>query len=76
MRGGGKANVYAMLACPIGHTKSPGMLNRLMEPRETRLLKYARSLGCRAQYGQPTMDCQMKAMGEFLRAMEGPKRND
>ncbi|MER3357867.1 MAG: shikimate dehydrogenase [Hoeflea sp. D1-CHI-28] len=48
----------------------------IMDPRETRLLQYAKSVGCRVQYGQPMMDCQMKAMGEFLKVSEGPKRND
>lgn len=31
MRGTGKADVYAMLAHPIGHTKSPGAFNELFE---------------------------------------------
>ena len=47
----------------------------IMDPRETKLLKYANDLGCRAQYGQPMMDCQMQAMGKFLNVSEGPKRN-
>src|SRR5699024_4109526 len=29
--GSGNANVYAMLAHPLGHTKSPGMFNALFE---------------------------------------------
>ncbi|MCZ6666709.1 MAG: shikimate dehydrogenase, partial [Gammaproteobacteria bacterium] len=31
MRGTGKADVYVMLADPIGHAKSPGMFNELFE---------------------------------------------
>ncbi|MCA2014315.1 shikimate dehydrogenase [Cereibacter sphaeroides] len=31
MRGTGKAHVYAMLAHPVGHAKSPGMFNELFE---------------------------------------------
>lgn len=31
MRGTGKAEVYAMLAHPVGHAKSPGMFNELFE---------------------------------------------
>ncbi|MFT4149772.1 MAG: shikimate dehydrogenase [Paracoccaceae bacterium] len=31
MRGSGKAEVFAMLAHPVGHTKSPGMFNDLFE---------------------------------------------
>lgn len=46
----------------------------IMEPRETRLLQYAGELGCRVQYGQPMMDCQMKAMGACLGVLKGPKR--
>lgn len=33
MRGTGKADVFAMLAHPIGHTKSPGAFNELFENR-------------------------------------------
>lgn len=31
MRGSGKAEVFAMLAHPVGHAKSPGMFNELFE---------------------------------------------
>ena len=34
MRGTGKAEVYAMLAHPVGHAKSPGMFNELFEKLE------------------------------------------
>lgn len=33
MRGSGKADVFAMLAHPIGHTKSPGAMNAVFEAR-------------------------------------------
>lgn len=46
----------------------------IMDPVETPLLRRARQLGCRVQYGQPMMDFQMKAMGECLNVMKGPKR--
>lgn len=39
----------------------------IMEPRETALLTYARSIGCPVQYGQPMMDCQMELLADFLR---------
>lgn len=57
---------------------SPAMtvVDIIMDPRETPLLKYAKSIGCRIQYGQPMMDCQMKAMGKFLKVSEGPIRHD
>ncbi len=46
----------------------------IMDPVETPLLRYAKELGCRVQYGQPMMDCQMKAMSECLNVLNGPKR--
>lgn len=48
----------------------------IMDPVETKLLKYAENLGCRVQYGQPMMDCQMVAMADFLEVRKGPKRHD
>ncbi len=33
MRGSGKADVFLMLAHPIGHTKSPGMFNEIFEAK-------------------------------------------
>lgn len=48
----------------------------IMDPVETRLLKYAKELGCRVQYGQPMMDCQMDAMADFLEVRKGPKCHD
>ncbi|MBV2143405.1 shikimate dehydrogenase [Falsochrobactrum sp. TDYN1] len=38
----------------------------IMDPRETALLKHAKSIGCRIQYGQPMMDCQMELLADFL----------
>lgn len=38
----------------------------IMEPRETPLLKRAVALGCKVQYGQHMMDCQMDLLAEFL----------
>lgn len=57
---------------------SPDMtvIDIIMDPRETKLLKYAADLGCRVQYGQPMMDCQMQAMADFLKVADGPKRHD
>ena len=33
MRGSGKADVFVMLAHPVGHAKSPGMFNELFEQK-------------------------------------------
>ena len=68
-------------ALTLGHntfleTAKQTVVDIIMDPRETRLLRYARDLGCRVQYGQPMMDCQMKAMGDFLKVAQGPKRDD
>ena len=38
----------------------------IMDPRETALLKHAKSIGCPVQYGQPMMDCQMELLANFL----------
>lgn len=46
----------------------------VMEPRETALLRAAQARGCRIQPGQPMMDCQMDLLAEFLRVRE--KRDD
>ncbi|MDL2409924.1 shikimate dehydrogenase [Rhizobium calliandrae] len=42
----------------------------IMDPKDTALLRHAKSLGCPVQYGQPMMDCQMELLGEFLRVRE------
>ena len=47
----------------------------IMEPRQTRLLKIAMEIGCKVQFGQPMMDCQMAAMAEFLGVRQGQKRD-
>lgn len=49
-----------------GLTPEMLVVDIIMEPRETALLKYATSLGCTVQYGQPMMDCQMELLAEFL----------
>ncbi|TIX08012.1 MAG: shikimate dehydrogenase, partial [Mesorhizobium sp.] len=33
MRGTGKADVFVMLAHPVGHAKSPGMFNEIFEQK-------------------------------------------
>ena len=38
----------------------------IMQPRETRLLAAAAAAGCRIQYGQPMLDCQLALMADFL----------
>ena len=43
----------------------------IMEPKETRLIKKAMEVGCKVQFGQPMMDCQMEAMAEFLQVRDG-----
>lgn len=60
------------------HRLSPEMtvVDIIMDPVETKLLKYAKDLGCRVQYGQPMLDRQMQAMGEFLRVLDGPRCDD
>lgn len=47
---------------------TPGMtvVDIIMDPRETALLRHAKSIGCAVQYGQPMMDCQMELLAEFL----------
>ena len=38
----------------------------IMEPAETPLLRLARERGCRIQPGRPMMDFQIKAMSAFF----------
>ena len=38
----------------------------IMEPEETALLRAAREKGCRVQPGRPMMDFQVQAMSEFF----------
>ena len=33
MRGTGKADIFVMLAHPVGHAKSPGIFNQIFEER-------------------------------------------
>ncbi len=40
----------------------------IMQPRETPLLSAAAAAGCRIQYGQPMLDCQLALMADFLTA--------
>jgi shikimate dehydrogenase len=59
-----------------GLSSNMTVVDIIMDPVETKLLKYATELGCQVQYGQPMMDCQMVAMAEFLKVGNGPKRHD
>lgn len=38
----------------------------IMEPAETALLRKAKEIGCRIQMGRPMMDCQVQAIAEFF----------
>ncbi|WP_244743339.1 hypothetical protein [Mesorhizobium sp. L-8-10] len=38
----------------------------IMEPAETALLRKAKEIGCRIQPGRPMMDFQVEAMSEFF----------
>ena len=54
---------------PMDVTKlTPAMtvVDIIMEPAETALLKKAREVGCTAQPGRPMMDYQMRGMAEFF----------
>lgn len=39
----------------------------IMSPRTTPLLAAAAAKGCRIQYGQPMLDCQLELMADFMR---------
>lgn len=56
---------------------APGMtvVDIIMEPRETPLLRHAMKTGCAVQFGQPMMDCQMQAMADFLKVHEGLRQD-
>ena len=69
----------AVNATPVGmHTGDPypldvtkltpdmTVVDIIMEPAETALLKKAREIGCRIQPGRPMMDYQMRGMAEFF----------
>src|SRR5262249_34183408 len=47
----------------------------IMEPAETALLRAAREVGCRVQPGRPMMDFQVQAMSEFF-DIERRERNN
>ncbi|RUZ61125.1 shikimate dehydrogenase, partial [Mesorhizobium sp. M7A.F.Ca.US.007.01.1.1] len=47
----------------------------IMEPAETPLLKAAKEIGCRIQPGRPMMDFQVRAMSEFF-DIEGKGRGN
>jgi shikimate dehydrogenase len=70
---------FAVNATPVGmHAGDPMPLDAnklmpsttvvdiIMEPAETALLRAARERGCRVQPGRPMMDFQVKAMSEFF----------
>lgn len=42
------------------------VMDIIMEPAETQLLKAAREAGCKVQAGRPMMDFQVKGMSEFF----------
>ena len=47
-------------------TPSMTVVDIIMEPAETPLLKQAKAIGCRVQPGRPMMDCQVEAMAAFF----------
>jgi len=47
----------------------------IMEPAETALLKAAKQIGCRIQPGRPMMDFQVEAMAEFFDIERKDRRN-
>lgn len=49
-------------------TSSMTVAEVIMQPRETPLLSAAAAAGCRIQYGQPMLDCQLALMADFLTA--------
>jgi shikimate dehydrogenase len=55
------------LPLDVGHL-SPDMtvVDIIMEPAETALLRKAREIGCRIQSGRPMMNFQVEAMSEFF----------
>lgn len=49
-----------------GLTPEMTVVDIIMEPAETALLKKAKEIGCRIQPGRPMMDFQMRGMAEFF----------
>jgi shikimate dehydrogenase len=47
----------------------------IMEPAETPLLKAAKAIGCRIQPGRPMMDFQVEAMAAFFDIERKDRRN-
>jgi len=47
-------------------TPNMTVVDIIMEPAETALLKAAKEIGCRIQPGRPMMDFQVEAMAEFF----------
>jgi shikimate dehydrogenase len=47
-------------------TPDTTVVDIIMEPAETALLRAAREIGCRVQPGRPMMDFQVQAMSEFF----------
>ncbi len=59
-----------------GLTAEMTVVDIIMEPVETRFLKKAMAVGCKVQFGQLMMDCQMTAMADFLQVRQGRKLDD
>ena len=47
-------------------TADMAVVDIIMEPAETELLRIAKDKGCRVHYGRPMMDYQVKGMSEFF----------
>lgn len=63
------AGLKATDPLPLDVSKlTPEMLviDIIMEPAETALLRKAKEIGCRIQMGRPMMDCQVQAIAEFF----------
>jgi len=56
-------------------TPSMTVVDIIMEPAETPLLKAAKEIGCRIQPGRPMMDFQVEAMAEFFDIERKDRRN-
>lgn len=59
-----------------GLTPDMTVVDIIMEPAETPLLRAARRIGCRVQPGAPMMDFQVEAMSEFFGIARGRDGND
>ncbi|RUZ74214.1 shikimate dehydrogenase [Mesorhizobium sp. M7A.F.Ca.US.006.01.1.1] len=56
-------------------TPSMTVVDIIMEPAETALLKKAREMGCKVQPGRPMMDYQVRGMAEFFDVERKERRN-